>query len=231
MSLVTGQILRRLTRAYGPRPYQCWGKGVDVLVGTILSQNTNAANSTAGYKRLRRAFRSWNQVAAAPVEQIEKCIRISGLSRIKAPRIQQILTQIKADRGKIELQFLAEMNDRAAYEYLLRFKGVGPKTAACTLLFAFGKAVFPVDTHIHRIAHRLNLIDPGVTAEQSQDVLTRMIRPQDRYAMHLLLIQHGRTVCRAMNPKCAQCVLRQDCSFSGNDIKYRNTCRTRTDVA
>src|SRR3954453_6011894 len=111
------KILRLLKKRYGPRTYQCWGKGVDVLVDTILSQNTSNANSDAGYKRLRRRFRSWNQVAAAPVDEVEKCIRISGLSRIKAPRIQQILGQIKSDRGKIDLQFLAELDDQAAQEY------------------------------------------------------------------------------------------------------------------
>src|SRR5947199_6382377 len=99
-------ILRRLTREYGPRPWKCWGKGIDVLVDTILSQNTSAANSDAGYRQLRRRFRSWNQVAAATVDEIERHIRVSGLSRMKAPRIQQILRQIKADVGKIDLQHL-----------------------------------------------------------------------------------------------------------------------------
>src|SRR3954468_23283067 len=108
-SHIMQRILRLLRKAYGPRRWKCWGRGVDVLVDTILSQNTSNANSDAGYKRLRRRFRSWNQVAAAPVEEVEKCIRISGLSRIKAPRIQQILGQIKSDRGKIDLQFLAEL--------------------------------------------------------------------------------------------------------------------------
>src|SRR5689334_13205871 len=136
------QILRRLRRAYGRREWKCWGKGVDVLVDTILSQNTSAANSDAGYRQLRRRFKSWNQVASAAVEEVERHIRVSGLSRQKAPRIQQILRQIKLDRGKIDLQFLHEMNEQLAYEYLTQFKGVGPKTANCVLLFAFGKPLF-----------------------------------------------------------------------------------------
>src|SRR5450432_3722722 len=118
---IMNRILKRLIGAYGPREAKCWGKGVDVLVDTILSQNTSNANSDAGYKRLRRRFRSWNQVADAPLEEVEKCIRISGLSRIKAPRIQQILQQIKSDRGKIDLQFLAELEDQSAHNYLTHF--------------------------------------------------------------------------------------------------------------
>src|SRR5581483_5442437 len=100
------RILALLQRAYGPRPWKCWGDAVSVLVETILSQNTSNANSEAGYRKLRRRFRSWNQVANAPVEEVERCIRISGLSRIKAPRIQSILRGIKADRRKLDLQFL-----------------------------------------------------------------------------------------------------------------------------
>src|SRR5678810_646019 len=97
-------ILRRLVRAYGPRPWKCWGRVVNVLVDTILSQNTSSANSDAGYRQLRRRFRSWNQVAHAPVDEVERHIRVSGLSRIKAPRIQTILRQIKADVGRMDLQ-------------------------------------------------------------------------------------------------------------------------------
>src|SRR5687767_12962407 len=207
------EILKRLRRAYGPRPWRCWGKGVDVLVDTILSQNTSAKNSDAGYRQLRRRFRSWNQVADAPTADVERHIRVSGLSNIKAPRIQGILQQIKSDRGRIDLQFLSELDEQAAYEYLTRFKGVGPKTANCVLLFAFGHSVFPVDTHIHRIARRLGLIGPKVTAEQAHELLKPMIRPPDRYEMHVLLIEHGRRTCRAINPLCGECALVRTCPY------------------
>src|SRR3954462_12930758 len=101
-------ILARLQRAYGRKPWKCWGKGVDVLVDTILSQNTSAANSDAGYRQLRRRFRSWNQGSDAPVEEVERQLRVSGLSRIKAPRIQAILRQINSDVGRINLQHMRE---------------------------------------------------------------------------------------------------------------------------
>src|SRR5215207_1469450 len=172
----TRRILNLLRKAYGPRPWKCWGDGVSVLVDTILSQNTSAANSDAGYRQLRRRFRSWNQVADAPVEEVERHIRVSGLSNQKAPRIQAILRTIREQHGKINLQFLADLPDAQAYDYLRSFPGVGPKTACCTLLFAFNKALFPVDTHIHRIARRLGLVGPKATAEQTHDALTPKIR-------------------------------------------------------
>jgi endonuclease-3 len=210
-----------LRRAYGSRPWKCWGDGVSVLVDTILSQNTSAANSDAGYKRLRRRFRSWKQVADAPVEEVERCIRVSGLSNQKAPRIQAILRHVREERGKIDLQFLAETDDESAYRYLRAFPGVGPKTACCTLLFAFGKGVFPVDTHIHRIARRLGLVPPGATAEQAHEALTPLIRAKDRYEMHVLLIEHGRKTCRAINPRCDECVLLKLCPFGRQRLSVR----------
>ena len=213
------RILALLRGAYGPRPARCWGDGVSVLVDTILSQNTSAANSDAGYRQLRRRFRSWKQVAEAPVEEVERCIRVSGLSNLKAPRIQAILQRIRAERGKIDLQFLSNLEDEAAYDYLRNFPGVGPKTACCTLLFAFGKALFPVDTHIHRVARRLGLVGPKASAEQTRDALTPLITPADRYETHVLLIEHGRKTCRAINPRCGECVLLRMCPYGRQRTK------------
>jgi endonuclease III len=205
------RIHRLLRKQYGPRPPRIWGDGVGVLVETILSQNTSDKNSTAGYRQLRRRFRSWNQVAEAPVDEVERHIRVAGLSNQKAPRIQSILRQIRQRHGKIDLQFLAAMDDTAAFDYLMQFKGVGPKTANCTLLFAFGKQLFPVDTHIHRIARRLELIPPKATAEQAHDLLKPLIAPKTRYETHVLLIEHGRRTCKAINPRCDDCVLLKMC--------------------
>jgi endonuclease-3 len=198
---------------YGKKEWVCWGKGIDVLVETILSQNTSNANSRAGYRQLRRRFKSWKQVAEGTVEEVERCIRVSGLSRIKAPRIQGILKKIKLDGGKYDLEFLKEWGVERAYEYLMGFEGIGPKTAYCVMMFAFGMDVFPVDTHIHRIAKRLGIVGERVSAERACEVMTGMIRPGERYAMHVLMIEHGRKTCRARNPKCGECGVVEICPF------------------
>lgn len=213
------RILARLRKQYGRREWTCWGDGISVLVDTILSQNTTAANSDAGFKRLRRRFRSWHAVADAPVDDVEQCIRISGLSRQKAPRIQVILRQVRERHRKMSLQMLADMGEQEAFEYLTAFKGVGPKTANCVLLFSFGKPVFPVDTHIHRIAIRLGLIPEKSTAEEAHDLLKPMIRPADRYEMHVLLIEHGRKTCKAINPMCEECPLLSVCPTGQARVK------------
>jgi len=166
---------------------------------------------------LRERFASWDQVADATTRQIEQCIRPSGLSRQKAPRIRAILRRIRDDRGRIDLRFLADLAPEQAYDYLTAFEGVGPKTAYCVLMFAFGMPVFPVDTHVHRIAVRLGVLGAGCTAAEAHEILTSLIPPRDRYAMHLLLIAHGRAVCRARRPRCEDCRLLEFCPH-GRDV-------------
>ncbi len=206
-------IHEQLKDTYGPRPWRTWGNPLSVLVGTILSQNTNSANSDAGFRKLWNRFRGWNKVADADVEDVARCIRISGLSNIKAPRIQSILREIRQRQGRMDLSFLAQMPPGDARRYLLEFKGVGPKTANCVLLFSLMVPVFPVDTHIHRIALRLGLLPQKTDAERAHDLLEPMIPPEHRYEMHLLLIEHGRKVCKAARPACRRCPLRPRCRF------------------
>ena len=212
-------ILSLLQRAHGERPWRRWGKGVDVLVGTILSQNTNKANSSAGFRELTRRFSSWDKVADAPVSAIEKCIRVSGLSRVKAPRIRRILRQIRDDRGRIDLEFLKRRPPQEGLDYLMGFTGVGDKTARCVLLFAFGLPVFPVDTHVNRLSRRLGLVPPNSSPEKTQEFLTPLIPPEKRYALHVLLIAHGREICHARGPQCGDCVLSRRCPSARNPAR------------
>lgn len=216
------EALRRLARLYGRPRRKRYGRGVDMLVETILSQNTNAANSTAGFEGLKKEFPRWEQAAEAAVGRIERCIRVSGLSRTKAPRIRRILRQIREDRGRIDLQFLARRPVEEAYEYLMSFAGVGPKTALCTLMFAFAMPVFPVDTHIQRIAIRLGVLSPKVPFARAHEALTPLILPGDRNALHLLLIAHGRRTCKARRPLCDRCVLLSLCGDGRRRMKIKS---------
>ena len=135
------------------------------------------------------------------------------MSNVKAPRIQAILRQIRDEHGKIDLEFLAGWEPGRAFDYLMQFDGVGPKTAYCVLIFSFGMPVFPVDTHIHRIARRMGWIPESASAEAAHDLLTPMIAPADRYAMHVLLIEHGRKTCKAGRPRCEACPVLKFCDY------------------
>jgi endonuclease-3 len=208
------KIVRRLERYYGEcrRPKRR-AKALDVLVRTILSQNTSDVNSHAAFDQLKRRFSKWEEVKNAPTRSIEAAIRRAGLSRIKAPRIKSILQEIESQRGNLSLKFLTRWPRERAYEYLLTLTGIGPKTAACVLLFAFGKPVLPVDTHILRVSKRIGLIGAEVNAEKAHKILGEMV-PEDKvYAFHILLIEHGRTLCVARNPKCPECPLLEICNY------------------
>ena len=215
-------VLGRLERAHGRRKWKSSGDPLSVLVGTILSQNTNGANSSAGFRELRDKFATWEQVADAPVRAIAGCIRVSGLSKIKAPRIRSILRRIRAKHGALSLEFLRSCDPQDAFDYLMRFDGVGPKTAWCVLLFSFGMKVFPVDTHIHRIAGRLGVLGElggRASAEKAHEILAPLIAPANRYAMHVLLIAHGRRTCLARRPRCNQCCILQFCPHGQAELE------------
>ncbi len=200
-----------LREAYGPQTWSGRDSPLDELVRTILSQNTNDKNSGEGFRRLKARFPHWDDVLAAPTRTIASAIRVSGLSNIKAPRIKDILRQIKQECGTLSLDFLHDAPVEEARRYLLRFKGVGDKTAACVLLFACGRPVFPADTHVLRIAARLGLAPPRATAEKAHLLLGEAVPAKLMYSFHVLLILHGRRTCHARNPQCGRCAIRRFC--------------------
>lgn len=199
-----------LVEQHGQRKWRRSGDGVEVLVRTILSQSTNHANSSAAYENLRKRYPTWEEVAEQPLLHIMRVIHVGGLAEQKANYIGKALRAIRADRKRIDLEFLGEMPFEAARQYLLCLEGVGPKTADCVLLFAFNMPAFPVDTHVHRMARRLGLMKRGSTPEMTHDVITPLIPPARRYAMHLLMIEHGRTICR-VREQCEACKLLKIC--------------------
>jgi endonuclease III len=204
-------IVARLEKVYGPRPWKYGGDPLGGLIATILSQHTSDTNSDAAYASLRRRFPSWKSVLKASPRQLEEAIRCGGLARQKARFIQDLLRKLQAERGRLSLAFLADSSAEEALDFLCGFKGVGPKTAACVLLFNLGKPVLPVDTHIHRLSKRLGLIGPNTSADEAHDRLQLLCPGEMVYAFHVLMITHGRQTCRAQNPLCRSCCLNDVC--------------------
>ena len=184
---------------------------VDELVATVLSQHTSDLNSGRAFAELTRAFPSWEDVADATVEAIADAIKPGGLAVTKAPRIKAILQSIRRDYGRVDLSALEEMPDADVAAYLTSLPGIGPKSAACVLTFAMGRPAFPVDTHVYRVTRRLGLSRSTETAEQVQRRITPVIPEELRYEMHVQLIRHGRTICRARLPRCSECELFDVC--------------------
>lgn len=191
------------------------GNPVDVLVATMLSQATSDVQSERAFKSLKRAFPTWEEVIQADPQDIAAVISNAGLGREKAKNIQAVLKRVRDDMGEIDLRRLGRLDPGEAMEYLLSLPGVGPKTAACTLLFGFGVPVFPVDTHILRIAKRLGIIPPAMSAEKAQAILNEMIPPDRMLGFHLGLIEHGRKVCKKRKPMCEHCAISKWCVRRG----------------
>lgn len=184
---------------------------IDGLIRTVLSQHTSGLNCGRAFASLRSHFRTWDAVERAPVRDIAAAIRSAGLSRTKAPRIRGILREIRARYGRLTLAPLRRMDDAAAMEALRTLSGVGPKTAACVLLFSLGRDVFPVDTHVHRICRRLGFVSDAASAERAQALMALRIPPGRALEFHINLIRHGRRICRAKRPNCGECVLAAGC--------------------
>ena len=212
------QIARRLRRAYGAPPAPRRLPPLDELVLTILSQNTNDTNRDRAYADLRRALPAWEDVADAPIPLIERAIRSGGLAPTKAPRIRAVLRSIR-DRGvALDDHALRRIRHDRLFDLLVGLPGVGPKTAACVLLFSLDKPYFPVDTHVHRVAVRLGLVPPRASAVQTQQLLQAALaagEPVEMYESHMNLIRHGRHVCVALRPICSQCPLNDLCPKVG----------------
>ena len=183
------------------------------LVLTILSQHTSDVNRDRAFAAMKQRFPTWEEVRDVPTEELAEAIKPGGLSNIKAPRIQSVLRLIWEERGSFDLGFLNEIPLEEAKAWLARFKGVGPKTAACVLMFACGLPALPVDTHVYRVSARIGLIGSRTNPEKAHTVLEEMLEPDQRYTFHINMITHGRQVCRAQRPLCELCVVREWCDY------------------
>ncbi|MCA1849949.1 MAG: endonuclease III, partial [Acidobacteria bacterium] len=212
-------IIQNLERAYGV-PENKWAgtEPLDMLVAVILSQATSDTNSHRTFAALKRRFPTWDAALRARTATIATTIRAGGLANQKAQVIKSLLRQIKAQHGTLDLSFLHEMTADEAARYLAQFRGAGPKTIACTLLFACGKEVFPLDTHIFRVLRRVGLIPQKVTDARAHELMNRVVPPGKFYSFHVNLIRHGRKLCRPRDPACARCPIVEYCDYGQTQI-------------
>ncbi|HEU68168.1 MAG TPA: endonuclease III [Candidatus Acetothermia bacterium] len=202
------EAARRLRLRFGP-PAPCGGeRPLDLLVRTILSQNTSDRNRDHAYAELRRRFSGWEDVLAAPEGEVAQAIQGAGLHRQRARRLKEVLERLQRERGTLSLDFLSELPDKEAARWLLSLPGVGKKTAYVVLLFGFDRPFFPVDTHIARVTRRLGLVtDRG----DPHDALAPLVPTGGERELHLHLIRLGREICRPRRPRCAACPLLDLC--------------------
>ena len=202
-----------LNDVYGPLDWSRGQDGMDELISCILSQSTTDANRDRGFQGLKDRFATWEAVRFADTADVIRAIRPAGLANQKAPRIQNALERIYQEVGDYNIDFLAELPVEDAKRWLTALKGVGPKTAAIVLCFAYGRPAFPVDTHVYRTSKRIGFLPEKISADQAHPVMEAIVPPDDYYQFHIHLIQHGRDTCHARSPACERCPLSDYCDY------------------
>ncbi len=218
------RVRDRLREVYGVPLMRPHRDPIAELVLTVLSQSTNDRNRDVAFLRLRTRFRSWRAVRDAPTGDVEEAIRPGGISKVKSARIQAILRAISAGprppaAGEppagsphgLSLDWLPSVPLHEARDYLVALPGVGRKTAACVLLFAYGLRDVPVDTHVSRVGARLRLLEPGAPFERLHDQMLALTPRGQELELHVNLLRHGRRTCHARSPACARCALARMC--------------------
>lgn len=206
-------IVQNLERAYGVPENRRSSDPLDMLIKIILSQATSDTNSHRTFAALKKRFPTWDAALRARTQTIAETIRSGGLANQKAQVIKDVLRQINEEHGTLDLSFLHDFDEEAATNYLKQFRGIGPKTIACTLLFACRKEVFPLDTHIFRVLRRVGLIPQKCTDQRAHEIMNRIVPRGKFYSFHVNLIRHGRAICRPRDPLCHRCPIVEYCDY------------------
>ena len=206
-------VQERLRHRFGTPTWYVELPAVDELVCTILSQNTNDVNRDKAFQALKERYPSWEAVRDADPAELKFVIRIAGLANQKGPNIQAALRDITAERGEIDLDWLKDIDPEDAREWLVKLRGVGPKTAAIVMVFALGMPAFPVDTHIYRVTGRIGLRPKELDITKTHAYMEQIADPNEFGSLHLNLIDLGREICQARKPKCPICPIRDLCQF------------------
>jgi endonuclease III len=208
-------MYEQVVALYGHQPLVPRREPMHELISTILSHRTTGTNEDRAYARMRERFPTWEAVRDAPVDELAEAIAESNYAEQKAPRIQEVLRRIIAERGSADIEFLRDLPLPDALAWLTSLPGVGPKTASLVLLFCFARPVLPVDTHVHRVSQRVGLIGPRVDPTAAHPLLQALL-PLDAqvlYNFHICTLRHGQQICIWATPRCQRCPLTTICDY------------------
>lgn len=199
---------------------------VDMIIATILSQNTNDNNSYKAFQNLKQKYKSWEELLKVRRVTIEKEIKIAGLGFQKSTAIKNFVTEIYNERKEITLSHIEKMDNNSAIVELTKYKGVGVKTASCVLLFAEGRNICPVDTHVHRTVNRIGIVK-GSTPDKTFNGLNENFPQKIAHQFHTNLIRLGREVCTPQNPSCGVCPISNECLFESKNLENNSMKKER----
>ena len=219
------QINNLLIKRYGiPPRSKTPPNPVDMLVATILSQNTNDKNSYKAFQNLKENYSSWEEVAKLTPSKIEKLIKVAGLGKQKSRAIKNFLSTLLKEEGSISLDYLRKKKDEEILDELVSFPGVGVKTASCVLLFSLRKNFCPVDTHVHRTTNRIGIVKTS-SPDKTFVILNKNMPDGIAHQFHTNLIRLGREICKPTKPSCSICPLLKICEYPyknlDNSSKYK----------
>ncbi|MGQ9642696.1 MAG: endonuclease III domain-containing protein [Ignavibacterium sp.] len=197
---------------------------LDIIIGTILSQNTNDKNSYKAFLNLKKSIKRWDELLQMKPSQVEKLIKVAGLGKQKSKAIINLLKNLKKDNGRISLNHIKQKNDGEIIDELTSHKGIGVKTASCVLLFALDRNICPVDTHVHRILNRVGIVKT-VTPEKTFYAIKNFIPEKSAHSFHTNLLRLGREYCTPTNPKCYDCPIESECNYAEKNFESKKTIK------
>jgi len=203
-------IYAKLYRHFGP---QSWWPGetpFEVIVGAILTQNTNWQNVAKAINNLKQAkVLSPKKLYSLPRPRLAQLIRPSGYFNIKAKRLKEFLDFLfKNYNGSLKKMFSRPVEDLR--KEILSVKGIGPETADSILLYAGGFPVFVVDAYTKRIFSRQKLLSEDAEYHQVQELFTRSLKKDVQLynEYHALIVRLGKDFCKKTKPKCEICPIK-----------------------
>ena len=205
------EIEQRLKAAYGQPDHHNPTDPLDDLVFVVLSRMTQEVKYKRTYDALRDAYPSWQLVREAPAHDVELVLKDAGLAPTKTRHLQSLLEEIESREHRLDLGRLGALSDQEVEDYLTSLPGVALKTAQCVMLYALGRDVCPVDTHVWRVSQRLGLAPPGLWSERKGRALEASLPTGIRGSLHRTLVAHGRAVCIARAARCDLCVIAELC--------------------
>lgn len=213
------KVNRLLVKKYGiPERPAIPADPVDMMIATILSQNTNDKNSFRAFNNLKESYRSWREVAGLDEEVIEDQIKVAGLGKQKAKAIKEFLNSLLNKKGKISLDYLRNKSDDDVLNELTEFNGVGVKTASCVLQFSFRRNICPVDTHVHRTTNRIGIVKTK-SPDKTFFILKDNMPDEIAHSFHTNLIRLGREICKPAVPLCSICPLLKICEYEYKNLE------------
>ena len=203
-------IYQQLSDHFGPQHWWPGDTPLEIMVGAVLTQNTNWENVEKAIANLKAAnLLDLHRLAEIPTGTLAELIRPSGYYNLKAVRLHNLIRTITAEHDSLEGFFAADRY--ALREQLLAVKGIGPETADSILLYGAGKATFVIDAYTHRLLWRHGLIGEETDYYEMQELFLSAL-PEDVALFneyHALIVRVGKEFCRKSKPRCRECPLRE----------------------